>query len=256
MEREKAVHLNVVILQSSPRDVAITTERFSAYGCKVVGTGTSGAEAIDLVRRQRPNVIIMDPYLPTFNCDEITELLEQEFDYPLIKMVISEQKNEAIADRFFTNGGDIFQITPIDIPFCMGRIEQHIRMRLHQEKAEEPDLRIRNTIRKLLIQMQMPMTINGFFYTIDAVEMAVNQPTLLKRLVSDLYPAVGKKHETAPSNIERCIRTAVEQTFERGELNALYPTFAHVIRSKTGKPANGDFIAVLSHLVRAQLGMD
>lgn len=256
MKREKAVHLNVVILQGSPKDVEITSERFKAYGCNIVGTGTRGTEAVDLVRQKHPNVIIMDAYLPTFNCDEVVDFLEKEFNYPLVKMAVSEQKSDMVAHRFFNNGGDIFQLIPIDIPFCTGLIEKHLQMRIRQKQRMEPNPHIRNVIRTLLIQLKMPMTINGFYYTIDAVEMAVQQPSLLKSLVSELYPAVGRKNGTAPSNIERCIRTAVEQTFERGELNILYSTFGHVIRSKTGKPANGDFIAILSHMVRTQLKLD
>lgn len=250
------MRFKIIIIQSSPRELDITKERFGAYGCDVIGTGSSGADALALVQSLHPNAVIMDPYLPTLNCDEVTELLEQEIDYPLIKVVISEQKNDAMADRFFDSGGDLFQIAPIDVPFCLRRMEKHLQMRVHQDAPEDPDLHIRNTIRKMLIHMHMPMTINGFFYTIDAVELALQQPRMLTSLVADLYPAVGEKHQTAPSNIERCIRTAVEQTFEKGELNTLYPNFTHVIRSKTGKPTNGDFIAVTTQLVRTQLGMD
>lgn len=246
----------VIIAQSSPRDVGITEERFRAYGCQILGVCFNGTDALSLVRKNKPNVLIMDPFLPNLNCDEITAILEKELDYPLVKLVLTEQKNETIANRFFSSGGDLFLISPVDISFCLRQINKYLKMRVSANQPPEFDTQLRNAIKQELIRMQMPMTINGFFYIIDAVTLSFLKPELLKNMITELYPAVAKLHDVPPANVERCIRTAVEQTFERGDIHYLFPRFSHVIRPKTGKPTNGDFIAIMAQITRTNLGLD
>ncbi len=250
------MRFKLVIIQSSSNSLKNTKGHFSAFGCEILATGSSGTDALELVRKLKPNVLVMDPFLPTLNCDEITDILERELDFPLVKLVVSEQKNDEIATRFFNNGGDMFIISPLDVSFCLKRMEKFLKMRTRQNQPATAETLVRNCAKKFLIQMHMPMTINGFYYLLDAVELAVQDRTLLRNIVSRLYPAVGQIHRTPSSNVERCIRTAVEQVFERGDINFLFPHFGHVIRPKTGKPANGDFIAILAQLVCNDLSLD
>lgn len=247
------MQFKLVIIQSAPEALYITAQRFHAFGCEILGTGRSGGEAIELVRRLKPNVLVMDAFLPGMNCDEIAELLEHEIDFPLVKLAVTEQKNDRLANRFFDNGGDLFRITPLDFAFCIRQIEKCLQLRQSKNAPLAPESRIRNCTKKMLMQMQMPMTLSGFIYVIDGIELLINDQSLLLNLVDGLYPTIGRLHHKPSSNIERCIRTAIEKVFETGDADFLFARFGYAINPKTGKPANGRFLSILAEMVQENL---
>ncbi len=250
------MHFKLVIIQSDPLEAKITSERFTAYGCEVLATGGSGADALELTRTLRPDALVMEPFLPGRNCDDITEQLERELDFPLIKLTFTDSKNDTMANRFYNCGGDLFLVAPIDYAYCVTQMEKYMRLRRHQGDPIGKDALLRGCAKKHLMRMQMPMTIHGFAYLLDAVELAARDDTLLQNLVYGLYPSIGAIHGKPANNIERCIRTAVEQAFARGDMDLLFSHFGHTIREKTGKPANGDFISILTQMVRDELQLD
>jgi two-component system response regulator (stage 0 sporulation protein A) len=247
------VQFKLVIIQSASEDLHITTQRFHAFGCEVLGTGRSGGDALELVRRLKPNALIMDAFLPGMNCDEIAEILEHEINFPLIKLAIADQRSDRLANRFFDNGGDLFRIAPLDFAFCIRQMEKCLQLRQNKNAPTTPECRIRNCTKKMLMQVQMPMTLSGFIYIIDGIELLINDRSLLLNLVDGLYPAIGRLHHKPSSNIERCIRTAIEKAFEFGDVDFLFKHFGHAVNPKTGKPANGRFLSILAELVRQDL---
>lgn len=247
------MQIKLVIIQSDSLEARVTAERFTAYGCKVLAIGSTGEQALSLCRELKPDALVMEPFLPGLNCDEITEQLEQKHDLPLVKVVLSSCKNDAIANRFFNSGGDLFFLTPVDYSYCVRQVTKFLRLRRHESEPVSEEVQIRGCTKKILIRMRMPMTIHGFVYVLDAVEYTVQDQSLLHNLVYGLYPSIGKVHHKPFRNVERCIRTAVEQTFERGDMEYLFPRFGHAIRERTGKPTNGDFISILTELVREDL---
>ncbi len=101
--------------------------------------------------------------------------------------------------------------------------------------------------------MKMSMTINGFLYLQDAVEQALSNRGMLQAITTRLYPMIAQRHQVSPSCVERNIRTAIELTFERGDLAFLYEYFGSSVREASGKPTNSEFIAGLTELVRNDL---
>lgn len=250
------MRFDILIIQSDPLEAAVTAERFHAYGCNIAGIGHSGEDALAMARQLRPDVLVMDAFLPGYNCEEITEILEQNPKFPLVKLALSCCKNDLMADRFLNSGGDLFLMTPLDYSFCMKRIEKFYRLRSNQSTSILPDVQVRGCAKKMLMRMQMPMTIHGFVYTLDAVELIIQNPALLHDIVHGLYASIGRIRAQRCSNIERCIRTAVEKTFELGDMDFLFPLYSHVIKPLSGKPTNGDFISILAALVAAELGLE
>ncbi|MBQ6823959.1 MAG: hypothetical protein IJP27_04850 [Clostridia bacterium] len=245
-----------ILLAISDADEAATlSRRFQAFGCNVVGVTDQGLQVAELAARLHPNILIMDPFLPGMNCDEITYKMEQEYPDPLVKITRSLYRNDALATRFYNQGGDLFLLDPLDIGITLQRMEQYLYMRTREQRSAGINTRIRNHTKKELIHLQTPMTTHGFYYLIDAISLSVQNPSMLNNIVGELYPSVGQLHHCPATNVERCIRTAVEQTFDRGNIRILFPLFEGKIRQKTGKPTNGDFISVVSHLVRDELGI-
>ncbi len=247
------MHMKLVIVQSSEQELRRSVELFEAFGCEVVAVGRTGADALELTRSHLPDALIMDAFLPTYNCDEIAEILERELYAPIVKIAISEKRNESLAESFLNNGGDLFLMLPLDYAYTVRRIEKYHAIRVRQIAMNGPASMIRSCTRKFQMRMKMPIAINGFLYIQDAVEIACKERGVLQQVVAELYPAIAARYRVPPACVERCIRTAVEKTFERGDMDFLYPHFGHAIRANTGKPTNSEFIAILTEMVRENL---
>lgn len=247
------MRFKIVIIQSDPLEAKITAERFAAFGCIVLGIGRTAEDAQVLCRTCRPDVLIMDPFLPGMNCDELTRRLEQDLEHPLIKIVISSSKNDAIADQFYNYGGDLFLLTPVDHSYCVDQMKKYLQLRSKQGAPLTEEPVIRGCARKFLLRMKMPMTVHGFVYILDASELLLARPDYFQNLVDGLYTDIGLLHGKTYQTIERCIRNAVEKTFERGDVTFLYEHFGDRVRERTGKPTNGDFLTDLTEMIRYDL---
>ena len=151
------------------------------------------------------------------------------------------------------NGGDLFLVRPLDYAYCLKRIEKFKLMRERKscfDLAESPK---RAAIRRLQIRLNMPISITGFLYLQESVLLAMEDPQALHRMTTVLYPCVALQFQTSSKNVERCIRNAVEKTFEQGDLSMLQRYFPHFLGNKNGKPNNKEFIGYLVELAKDQL---
>ena len=250
------MHFKILLAVNEAADVEFLSQRFHAFGCTVLGNCAHGPDILQAVQRYHPNVLFMNPFLPGMNCDEVTELLEMEYSLPLVKIVYSGHPNDAMVARFYGQGGDVFLLAPLDISKTLNRMERFLYIRTKDSQPRSEQAGIRSLVRNKLVDLEIPISSKGFYYLKDTICLAVEQPRLLQQVVSGLYTTVAQKYNTSPANIERCIRSAVEQTFDRGDLRRLGPIFGSFIRPNSGKPTNGDFISVLVNMIRQDLHYD
>lgn len=244
------MRFKIVIISTNRGEAEDTARCFYAYGCDIAAIGTTGRDALALVREHRPDVLITDPFLPFYNCDELASFLEQETPQ-MVKIALSSERNDRIAEQFLECGGDFFLVQPLDYSYCLKRIEKYHLLRTKQSThpAEEtPELRI---TRRLQMEMKMPITVNGFLYLQEAIALAAKDHTLTKKMISRLYPTVGVRFKVKPECVERCIRTAIANTFESGDLDFLQQYFADAFQNKNGRPSNKEFIGRMAELVRS-----
>ena len=62
----------------------------------------------------------------------------------------------------------------------------------------------------------------GFFFTITAIELLMEQETRCLNLSRDVYPEVAKRHQVNVSCVERDIRTMVEDCWLHGNRNLFH----------------------------------
>lgn len=108
------------------------------------------------------------------------------------------------------------------------------------------NVRIRNCLRELGV----PEHLIGYNYLLSAVELVARDPTLLRRMMSGLYPAVASIHDSTPQRTERAIRHAIETACVRCDPNVLTAYFGNTISPDKGKPVNSEFIARICNAVR------
>lgn len=107
---------------------------------------------------------------------------------------------------------------------------------------------LKNRLAEILREMGIKVNLYGFQYIREAVILAVGNPKMIRSLTKELYPAVAKKFDVRPTNIERGIRHAIESAWYAAENgNELRKI------SNNKKPTNGCFLAYLVEKIRVEL---
>ncbi|MBR6186412.1 MAG: hypothetical protein IKQ41_09150 [Clostridia bacterium] len=77
-------------------------------------------------------------------------------------------------------------------------------------------------------------------------------PWMQSSLSIRLYPYVAGQRGASPRAVEKAIRTAVEDTWLRGDLKAIGRLFGFSVDAERGKPTNAEFLAMIAQHVRTE----
>jgi len=103
-----------------------------------------------------------------------------------------------------------------------------------------------------LHQLGIPAHIKGYEYIKKAIELAMQNASILRSMTKELYPDIAKCYGTTPSRVERAIRHAIETAWNRGSIELQDDLFGTTISNMKGKPTNGEFIAMIAEKFRLQ----
>lgn len=102
-------------------------------------------------------------------------------------------------------------------------------------------------IRMLLNKLCVPVENRGYKCWIIAIKEYKKADSKIR--MKEVYNKVGEKCEISPKFAERAMRHAIKCATLECEEETLKEIFGHNISSRTGRPKNGQFIAVLSELI-------
>jgi response regulator of citrate/malate metabolism len=108
-------------------------------GYQVVGQAHTAQEAITLARSLRPQLVLMDVYLPDGNGLEVVRSLLDEADPPAV-MVISAAREIATVRQAMQLGAVHYLVKPFGFPALAERLTAYQRLRQHMASVpDEPD---------------------------------------------------------------------------------------------------------------------
>lgn len=89
-------------------------------------------------------------------------------------------------------------------------------------------------------------TYKGYYYVAEAIQLVMEDASLLLYISKSLYPEVARRHGTSINCVERNIRTVVNSCWDSD--------YVHVLESMAGgklyrKPTSGEFIDILSSYI-------
>jgi DNA-binding response OmpR family regulator len=120
MSKEHAA--SILVVDDDPEIVSMLSTRLSARGYKV-STASDGHRAIELAKRERPDIVLLDVMMPGKSGWEVARALKQDPVTQVIKIVmvtaIGEQVNEITSPLY---GADAH----IDKPFEFEKLERVI----------------------------------------------------------------------------------------------------------------------------------
>lgn len=222
----------------------------------VLGMTDSGPELLEMVRKQQPDVILMDILLGDRDGFWVLENLKKE-EHRCLPILISAIDSDKLVRRAISLGAEYYMAKPIQGELLLERIYQLLEREAEEETeevteeedfAEETAFRsLESEISVLLSRMGISASIKGYHFIRKAVLMAVEDQEVLTGITKGLYPDIAKAYRTTSSKVERAIRHAIESAWKKNGQQVYFEVAGYL---PTDKPTNGQFIAALSEYFR------
>lgn len=234
----------------------------------VTGIAKDGLEALDLIEKKKPDLVILDIIMPHLDGLGVLEKLSTlNIDKMPRVIVLSAVGQDKITQRALTLGADYYVVKPFDMEVFTKRIRQMFNNTISNENVsikrtavmeenssirisrDEP-LDLEQEITNIIHEIGVPAHIKGYMYLREAINMVVNNIELLSAVTKELYPSIAKKFNTTASRVERAIRHAIEVAWSRGQVDTINRIFGYTVSNGKGKPTNSEFIAMVADKLR------
>ena len=252
-------NLKIVIADDSTEFSKNCAKILKSYGMNVVLTEKDGLKVISTVRKEKPDVLIADVFMPNIDIlGVLNEMAKIDNKSRPLVMAISSYANPRLEKEILEAGAIYYFIKPIDINMMAERI-----IKLSGWRNEDTPLKIENNtlsdrdlevmITDIIHQIGVPAHIKGYHYLREAIMLSIKNSEIINSVTKLLYPTVAKKYSTTSSRVERAIRHAIEVAWDRGDIDVLNSYFGYTIQNERGKPTNSEFIAMISDKLRLKL---
>lgn len=258
--------LNVAIADDNERIVEMLNAIIrNENGMEIVGTAGNGEDAVEMIRRNTPDVVLLDLIMPKMDGLGVLEKVKE--DKTLKKqptfIVISAIGQEDVTEDAFALGANYYLMKPFNNELLLGRlrsIQNKVDMKTGQVKIINPAEHkktyeprdLETDVTNMIHEIGVPAHIKGYQYLRDAIMMAIEDMDMLNSVTKVLYPTIAKNHQTTPSRVERAIRHAIEVAWSRGKMDTIDELFGYTVSTGKGKPTNSEFIALISDRIRLE----
>ena len=196
----------------------------------------NGQKALELVRRERPSLLVLELMLPELDGLSLLETLNREAIRPKV-LVITSLITDYVLTAAQRLGIEYVIRKPCPIHTAVSRIFD-----LHQKRQFTRE----TILQEILLDLGIQKKHDGFTYMTEGTLMRLDNPNL--SVTKELYPDIAKRHQKKPGDVERSIRSALEAGFLRGP-QALWQFYFPNIRKR---PSNSLFLSVIADVIRNQ----
>ncbi len=221
---------------------------------RITGVAYNGIEALEIIKEQSPDVLVLDVIMPHLDGIGVLEKLSETSTSHRPKVIIlTAFGQENITQKAVELGADYYILKPFDFSVLATRIKQLTggfkpAQYISVAKPKSLDVAVTNIIH----EMGVPAHIKGYHYLRDAILEVIEDVNLLGAVTKELYPAIAQKYQTTPSRVERAIRHAIELAWDRGNVEMMTKFFGYTINLERGKPTNSEFIAMVADKLRIE----
>ncbi|MCJ0013512.1 sporulation transcription factor Spo0A [Clostridioides difficile] len=237
----------------------------------ILGIAKDGIEALDLVKKTQPDLLILDVIMPHLDGLGVIEKLNT-MDIPKMPkiIVLSAVGQDKITQSAINLGADYYIVKPFDFVVFINRIRELVSNRVTQVEPKPRPVQetqmtrsdfvknvgnIETEITNIIHEIGVPAHIKGYLYLREAIKMVIDNVELLGAVTKELYPSIAKKFNTTPSRVERAIRHAIEVEWSRGKVDTINQLFGYTVHNTKGKPTNSEFIAMIADKLRLEHSM-
>ena len=232
----------------------------------IVGSASDGVDAVSMIRRTHPDVVLLDIIMPRLDGLGVLEEIQKDekMDRKPAFIVLTAMQREMITKEALDLGAWYVILKPFDQNALNTRSsvvksgkraveEEEKLISMDRKKTEEDrEYQLEVIVTNIIHEIGVPAHIKGYQYLRDSIKMAVADMDILNSITKQLYPTIAKMHKTTPSRVERAIRHAIEVAWNRGKMDTIHELFGYTIQSGKGKPTNSEFIALISDKIRLE----
>jgi two-component system response regulator (stage 0 sporulation protein A) len=247
---------------------------------KVIGVAHNGKKGLKLIKKKKPDLLILDLIMPKLDGIGVMEKLKQEnLKDDMITIFLSAFGQEELTHKMVELGIQYYIMKPFDLSKLVKRIEQIVQINncpetkenkvmaepnLNQQLSQnnsktktpsqqaKPEKKLSLEVTELLHELGVPAHIKGYIYLRESIQLVVNNIELMNSVTKKLYPKVADKYNTTANRVERAIRHAIEVTWNRGNISALNDYFGTTVSPHSGKATNSQFIAKIADKFRIE----
>ena len=218
---------------------------------EVVGLTCDGEEAMELLQKTQPDVLLLDLLLP--RVDGIALLRQASaMAKPPVGMVLSGYLTDYMTGAASQLGVRYFMAKPCSLRAVVERLGEILGAEEAKQKPKRAEVNIEALVTSVIHEIGVPAHIKGYQFLRDAITLVVTKPEFLNAVTKELYPTVAAMNNTTPSRVERAIRHAIELAWNRGRIETLESLFGYTIKNDKGKPTNSEFIAIIADKLRLE----
>ena len=188
----------------------------------------TGMEALDILRRETPDLFIMDLMLPEVDGLTLLQRLHELGIHPTI-LATTRLVNDYVISATTKLGVEYLMIKPCDIRAIVRRVRD-LSSRKSRAAAGGPDRR--TYVSNLLTALGINNKLRGYNYLRAAI------------------PAVARELRCTPSQVERSIRNAIQQAWEKRSDETWLRYFPGNEDGSVPRPSNATFICRLADRIQ------
>lgn len=233
---------------------------------ELIGAAYDGIEALQLIEKYKPTVLILDITMPYLDGIGVLEKVTQ-YENPPIVIILTAFEQEAMIQRLIAMGASYYMVKPFDAATLIERIRQFASNRgfspIKTNKVtedpgtyslryrEKSDNQLELEVSKLFHEMGIPAHFRGYAYLRDAIIMAAREVEVLGNITKNLYPRIAEKYRSSASGVESAIRHTIEIGWERGN-SEFIRNFFGAENGKNRFPTTASFIAKVADKLRLE----
>lgn len=239
-----------------------------------VADAADGIEALELINKYNPDVVLMDVIMPKLDGLGVLETIGEEhiINGKTSYIMLSAVGKEELTENAFNLGAVYYMVKPFDVNYLLKKIRDcyakknnvgiiRKNIRIHNEKVdilpvkEVSDHVLELEITKIIHEIGVPAHIKGYNYIREAILMSIRDKEMINSITKILYPEISKKYQTTSSRVERAIRHSIEVAWNRGNPDIIEEYFGYTVSDGKGKPTNSEFIALIADKLRLSYGI-
>ena len=132
----------ILVADDNAMNVDIIRTRLAAHGYEIL-VAADGEEAVDVARRERPDLILLDIMMPKLDGFEVCRRLRADPGLPFMPIVLVTAKGDTkdvVAG--LEAGGDEYLTKPVDQAALLARVKSMLRIKALHDTAQEQGARL------------------------------------------------------------------------------------------------------------------
>lgn len=249
--------IDIVIADSDTKFINTFCEYVKGeIGLSVVDFVNSGEDVLTSLKRNKPDVLILDALLPVVDGLGVLRRLQNHPGLKPLIIMASNFSQDIYVQTAMSLGADYYMLKPINFEYLF----EQIRFLARGTKAGLPtpmqsaginaliydNQAMSEEITKILHQLGVPAHLYGHNYLREAILMVLHDRSLATRLSKSVYPLIGRKYGKSIASVEKAMRNALDTAWLRGKTDLLNELFGYTISINKGRATNSEFISLIA----------